>query len=99
MYAIKALSAAGYKVVTTASPKNFDLVKKLGASAVFDYKDPEGPAKIKAWAKENGGDIKAALNSISEPPETFNLIEAAIADKDATILSLSTSVSCSRNAV
>ncbi|MCJ1226593.1 hypothetical protein MMC12_003246 [Toensbergia leucococca] len=29
--------AAGYEVITTASPKNFEYVKKLGASQVFDY--------------------------------------------------------------
>ncbi|MCJ1378638.1 hypothetical protein MMC17_001737 [Xylographa soralifera] len=29
--------AAGYEVITTASPRNFDYVKKLGASQVFDY--------------------------------------------------------------
>ena len=29
--------AAGYEVITTASPKNFDYVKKLGASQIFDY--------------------------------------------------------------
>ncbi|KAL8692800.1 MAG: hypothetical protein Q9218_002241 [Villophora microphyllina] len=29
--------AAGYEVFTTASPKNFDYVKKLGASRVWDY--------------------------------------------------------------
>ncbi|TVY59517.1 Zinc-binding alcohol dehydrogenase domain-containing protein cipB [Lachnellula cervina] len=29
--------AAGYEVLTTASPKNFDYAKKLGASQVFDY--------------------------------------------------------------
>ncbi|KAI9731740.1 MAG: hypothetical protein M1834_004529 [Cirrosporium novae-zelandiae] len=29
--------AAGYEVITTASPKNFDYVKKLGASQAFDY--------------------------------------------------------------
>lgn len=32
--------AAGYEVVTTASPKNIDFVKKLGASQVFDYNSP-----------------------------------------------------------
>ena len=30
--------AAGYEVIATASPKNFDYVKKLGASEVFDYR-------------------------------------------------------------
>ena len=29
--------AAGYEVFTTCSPKNFDYVKKLGASQAFDY--------------------------------------------------------------
>ncbi|KAL8926857.1 MAG: hypothetical protein Q9208_002666 [Pyrenodesmia sp. 3 TL-2023] len=32
--------ASGYHVLTTASAKNFDYVKKLGASQVFDYNKP-----------------------------------------------------------
>ncbi|KAL3417107.1 zinc-binding dehydrogenase [Phlyctema vagabunda] len=36
--AIQLAVAAGYEVFTTASPRNFDYVKKLGASKVFDYK-------------------------------------------------------------
>ncbi|KAK9235659.1 putative alcohol dehydrogenase [Lipomyces kononenkoae] len=36
--AIQLAVAAGYEVFTTASPKNFDYVKKLGASRAFDYK-------------------------------------------------------------
>jgi NADPH:quinone reductase-like Zn-dependent oxidoreductase len=35
--AIQLAVAAGYEVFTTSSPKNFDLLKKLGASKVFDY--------------------------------------------------------------
>ena len=35
--AIQLAIAAGYEVVTTASPKNFDFVKSLGAKYVFDY--------------------------------------------------------------
>lgn len=35
--AIQLAHAAGYDVITTASSKNFDYVKKLGASAVYDY--------------------------------------------------------------
>ena len=38
--AIQAAVAAGYEVITTASPKNFGLAKKLGASTVFDYNSP-----------------------------------------------------------
>ncbi len=35
--AIQLALAAGYEVFTTASPKNFDYVRRLGASQVFDY--------------------------------------------------------------
>lgn len=38
--AIQFAVAAGYQVITTASPKNFDLVKSLGASHAFDYRSP-----------------------------------------------------------
>ena len=36
--AIQLAAAAGYGVVTTASPKNFDYVRSLGAAHVFDYR-------------------------------------------------------------
>ena len=35
--AIQLAVAAGYEVITTCSPKNFDYVKKLGAREAFDY--------------------------------------------------------------
>jgi NADPH:quinone reductase-like Zn-dependent oxidoreductase len=37
--AIQLAVSSGYQVITTASPKNFDMVTKLGASHVFDYRD------------------------------------------------------------
>lgn len=36
MFAIQLAHLAGYKVVTTASPRNFQLCTSLGADAVFD---------------------------------------------------------------
>lgn len=36
--AVQLARSAGYEVVSTASPKNFDHVKRLGAAHVFDYK-------------------------------------------------------------
>ena len=35
--AIQLAVAAGYEVITTCSPKNFEYVKRLGASQAFDY--------------------------------------------------------------
>lgn len=37
---------AGYEVVTTCSPHNFDLVKDLGADHVFDRNDPDVASKV-----------------------------------------------------
>lgn len=44
--AIQLARAAGYRVVTTASPKNHDRMRRLGADAVFDYRDPDAAARI-----------------------------------------------------
>ena len=38
--AIQLAIAAGYQVIATASPKNFQYVKNLGAAQVFDYNSP-----------------------------------------------------------
>ena len=38
--------AAGYDVITTASPRNADRLKQLGASEVFDYRSPTAEAEI-----------------------------------------------------
>lgn len=46
LYHIEIAKAAGYTVVTTASPRSFDLVKKYGADSVFDYKSPTVAADI-----------------------------------------------------
>lgn len=38
--AIQLAVASGYQVITTASPGNFSLVERLGASQAFDYNSP-----------------------------------------------------------
>ncbi|KAI0807655.1 GroES-like protein [Fomes fomentarius] len=62
-FAVRLAALSGYRVVSTASPRNFDLVKSLGASEVFDYKDPKVVSKIKA---ATGDSIKKAVDTISE---------------------------------
>jgi NADPH:quinone reductase-like Zn-dependent oxidoreductase len=44
--AIQLAAAAGYDVIATASPHNFALCERLGASQVFDYHDPNARAAI-----------------------------------------------------
>ena len=62
MYAVQLLHAAGYKVVTTASPHNFRLLRSLGTTAVFEYRDPEAVTKIKAVTEDS---ITRVLDCIS----------------------------------
>ncbi|MEU4519947.1 zinc-binding alcohol dehydrogenase family protein [Amycolatopsis sp. NPDC024027] len=49
--AIQLAVAAGYEVITTASPRNFDHVTSLGAGQVFDYHSPTVVADIIAALK------------------------------------------------
>ena len=58
------LPSAGYRVITTCSPRNFDLVKSLGAEAAFDYNDSEAVTKIKEYTK---GDLKYIWDTIALP--------------------------------
>ncbi|KAI1179081.1 GroES-like protein [Nemania sp. FL0916] len=44
--AIQMATAAGYEVITTCSPRNFDYVKSLGAVKAFDYNDPNVIEKV-----------------------------------------------------
>ena len=60
--AIQLAHLSGYKVVTTASPRNFANVRSFGADEVFDYRDPEVVAKIK---KVSGDSITKAFDAIS----------------------------------
>ena len=44
--AIQLAVAAGYRVITTASPRNFDYVAGLGAAEVYDYRSQGVAARI-----------------------------------------------------
>jgi len=61
--AIQYAKLSGLTVVVTASPRNFDFLKSLGADHVFDYKDPGCGAKIRAATDDK---LKLAFDTISE---------------------------------
>ncbi|KAH9883800.1 putative zinc-binding alcohol dehydrogenase domain-containing protein cipB [Xylariomycetidae sp. FL2044] len=70
--AIQLAVAAGYEVISTSSPRNFEHVKGLGASQVFDYKSPTVEqdlvaafrGKTSAGALAIGGVVPAEYPSI-----------------------------------
>ncbi len=61
--AIQLAVAAGYEVITTASPRNFDYVKKLGAAQAFDY---NAKTVVKDVIKAFRGKTMAGAIAISE---------------------------------
>lgn len=66
--AIQLAVAAGYEVITTASPKNFDMVKSLGASHVFDYRSATVRNDIIAVLKDTKCAGAIAIGQSSEAP-------------------------------
>ncbi|KAF3042728.1 hypothetical protein E8E12_009390 [Didymella heteroderae] len=61
--AVQFAKLSGAVVFATASPHNFDLVKKLGADHVFDYNDPECGSKIR---KASDDKLKLVFDCIAE---------------------------------
>lgn len=63
--AIQLAVAAGYEVVATASPRNFDYVRRLGASQVFDYNDPNVVANMVKFlgSRDMAGALAIAVGS------------------------------------
>jgi len=51
---VQLLASFGYKVVTTASPKNFEWLRGLGATACVDYHDSDVAESLK---KATGGEL------------------------------------------
>ncbi|KZP24623.1 GroES-like protein [Athelia psychrophila] len=83
-YAIQLAKLSGLKVYTTASKHHHEALTRLGADAVFDYRDPEVAQKIKA---ASGGAIRVALDGISEFGSTV-LAAQALSDEGGKVVSL-----------
>ncbi|KAJ5105587.1 chaperonin 10-like protein [Penicillium alfredii] len=67
--AIQYAKRSGYVVYTTCSPHNFPLVSRLGADAVFDYRDPGAAAEIR---RQTHNRLEMAFDCISiESSATF----------------------------
>lgn len=64
--AVQLAKELGFKVFATASPKNHEYVKSLGAYAVIDYRDPEVVSKLVQLAKEAGTPLRLGFDAISE---------------------------------
>jgi hypothetical protein len=78
--AIQLAVAAGYEVVSTASPRNYDYLRKLGASQVFDYNSKTVVAEIVAALKGKTIAGAIAIGTGSAGP-CFDVVHACKGDK------------------
>lgn len=77
--AIQLAVSSGYEVFATCSPRNFDLMKKLGASRAFDYKNhniiPDIIAAFKG--KECAGALSMGAGSVEKCLDILTKIQGS----------------------
>ncbi|KIJ26248.1 hypothetical protein M422DRAFT_192471, partial [Sphaerobolus stellatus SS14] len=83
-YAIQLAKLSGLRVISTASPKNFDFLKSLGADEVFDYSDSKTARKV---SQLTGGRLKHAVDCISDGM-TPNPVSTCLSKEGGTIATL-----------
>jgi NADPH:quinone reductase-like Zn-dependent oxidoreductase len=76
------LTRSGLHVITTCSPKNFDLVRSRGADRVFDYNDPSCGQKIREATDDQ---LCHVLDCISTE-QTMELSAAALSSDSSLSL-------------
>ncbi|KAM0299477.1 hypothetical protein HYE67_007671 [Fusarium culmorum] len=75
---IQLAKAAGFEVITTASPRNFDYLKKLGASQVLDYNSTS--VKQDLLAVVQGKTVAGCIaNGGLDPSQYAPIVEACAA--------------------
>jgi NADPH:quinone reductase-like Zn-dependent oxidoreductase len=74
---VQLAALAHSRVIATASSSSHDLVKSLGAEAVFDYKDPSVVDKIRAHA---GGALELAADCVSQQ-DTAKLVGESLSSE------------------
>ncbi|KAF4629053.1 hypothetical protein G7Y89_g9097 [Cudoniella acicularis] len=75
--AIQFAKMAGYKVVTTCSPRNNDLVLSRGADKVFDYNEPGVGAKIRKFTANT---LRYAFDTVGVDSSAVICCEALSSD-------------------
>ena len=84
--AIQLAAAAGYEVITTASPHNFEYVKSLGAAQVFNYNSPSVVSDIIAAFEHRTLAGAIAIGTTSAP----SCVRIAGACKGSKFVSIAT---------
>jgi NADPH:quinone reductase-like Zn-dependent oxidoreductase len=101
-YAIQLAHQAGYRVITTSSPRHFEFLKTLGANVVVDHNEPEVVSRIKEATDDSisiGIDGFSSSESQKTSIQSFgpgkgHLVTLLPADSEAAALRPDITVSC-----
>ena len=80
-FVIQLARLSGVRIIATCSPRNFALLRSLGADLVFSHSDPETPSYVKA---ATGGKLRYAVDCISEG-DTAEKIAQSIGSEGGTV--------------
>lgn len=84
LFAVQLAKFAGYKVIATCSPKNFELVKQHGADVVVDYRDTDLAAQ--RIEEATSGTLTVALDCISEGDSAVICVQSLTNDGERTVV-------------
>ena len=88
-FAIQLARLSGFRVATTASPRNFALVHALGAdpAATVDYAAPDAAAQLQRAITAASGRCRYALDTISTE-DSLRIVLGALAPGPAQVVVL-----------
>ena len=85
-FAIQSAKSLGFTVYATASPKHHEYLKKLGAHAVFDYKDSDVVSQIVSAVKKDGVKLHTAHCIVAGSLQpTLDVLKETKGDAPATV--------------
>ncbi|SKA34499.1 zinc-binding alcohol dehydrogenase family protein [Consotaella salsifontis] len=80
---VQLATASGYEVIATASPRNYALVRKLGAAEVFDHGDGEVVDTVAAALK--GKTLVGAFHATGNLADTFAVMRRSEGRRFVTV--------------
>lgn len=84
MFVIQLARISGFRVIASASPRSFDIVKSYGAEHVVSYADH--PAAIKEIHTVTGGGVNHAVDCVGGKPNIRFAVDA-FGDKGGVLTS------------
>lgn len=95
--AIQLATASGLRVITTASPSNFEFVRSLGAAAVVDYTSASAVGEIVSEIKKGDSEFAGVYDAISDMEKSVAPLAGILKQLDKLDMQVSSVLPCDKN--